>query len=440
MQNKYLYSTKDTIENGVELENNIEPVEFIKSFFPLTLIRHIYLTFRIFSNKSLINHAASGAFYFLLSVVPLALFFVFILDSWLSNYGKVSDYFFYVLSEINPEINRVFFENLGLLKGSGNIYGVIGIAGLLWSARLIFTSIRNGFDVIFINSKKRGVIKHHLLSLIFLPIILIATIIFLLFTTMIHQLNRLINMFELESIIDISFLSNYSYIYTVILSMFIVFVLYKFIPNIKIKGSYAFIGAVFFIVSMFFTQKIFILFISWSKYQILYGVISTLIIALLWAYIFFTLFYFFAVFIYVKSHFKELEFVKWYSIVNKSNNHIYLLDKLLFSNSLSSMKKYQIYLSKDDIIYSHGEKGGYIYVLLSGIVFLEKDGKFIYDIPVYSFFGESGILHECKYNTCAVCKVPGYALKIPQEMYNKIVTVSPDIYENMITYIVARHN
>ena len=40
LQEKHFYSTNDIIE-----KIDIEPVELIKSFYPLTLLRRIYLTF-----------------------------------------------------------------------------------------------------------------------------------------------------------------------------------------------------------------------------------------------------------------------------------------------------------------------------------------------------------------------------------------------------------
>ncbi len=429
MQEKLFSSHSDIID-----KIDIEPVEFIKSFFPLTLLRRIYLTFSFFSNKSLINHAASGAFYFLLSIVPLALFFVFVLDSWLSGYGKVSDYFFQLLSEINPELNKQFFENLGLLKGGKSVYGVVGIIGLLWSSRLVFTSIRNGFDIIFPSSKQRGVIHNNLVSLIFLPIIFIAVTAFFVFSSIIKLTNSLIEKFDLS--IDLSFLTNLTGFYPALMAVFISFILYRFIPKMKIKGTYALTGAVFFVLSMYFTQKLLGLFMSWTKYQILYGVISALIIALFWTYILFSLFYFFAVFIYVQSHYTELEFIKWHNSVCGNTNFI---DRLFFHNSLSSLKKYEVSLSKNQVIYKHGDKGGYIYILLSGIVFIEKNGRFIEDVAVNSFFGESGVLGDLYFNNDAVCQVPGYALKLPKDIYDKIVNADPSVSKMILTNLIEKY-
>lgn len=430
MQDKLL-SAKDELIEKID----IQPVELIRTFYPFTLIRRIYLTISIFARNSLINHAASGAFYFLLSVVPLALFFVFVLDIWLSGYGKVSDYFFQLLSNINPAINRQFFESMGLLKGSSSFYGLVGALGLLWSSRLVFTSIRNGFDIIFISSKKRGILKNNLVSLIFLPITFVAALSFFITSAVTKQLNKLINEFGLNDLIDLSFLNSLTSYYPVILALFIAFILYKFIPKVKIKGTYALAGAILFIVSIYFTQKLLGVFINASKYNLIYGVISALIIALIWTYVLFILFYFFATFIYVISHYAELEIVKYY---NTYHYKPFLLDRLMFTTALSSMKQYELKLNKDDKLFSCNQQGGYIYLLLSGIVFLERDGKFIADIPTNSFFGESGVVGDMVYSTDAVCQVPGYALKIPKEMYEKIVSVSPDISKELLNNIIER--
>lgn len=430
LQDKFLSSTTDIID-----KIDIEPVEFIKSFYPLTLLRIIYLSFSFFSSKSLINHAASGAFYFLLSIVPLALFFVFVLDVWLSEYGKVSDYFFQLLSEINPQLNKQFFENLGLLKGGSSVYGIVGILGLLWSSRLIFMSIRNGFDIIFPSTKQRGLIKNNLISLIFLPIIFVATIVFFVGSAVIKQIDRLIVMFKLDEFINLSFLSHLSGFYPALLAVFIAFILYRFIPNMKIKGTYALTGAILFVISMYFTQKILGMFISWTKYQILYGVISALIISLFWTYILFSLFYFFAMFIYVQSHYMELEFIKWYNCVNSSGNFV---DNLFFNNSLTSFKQYEKTIMKDEVIYSSNQTGGFIFLLLSGVVFIEKNKVFLEDIAVNSFFGESGVLGDLKYKNDAVCQVPGYILKLPKEVYDKITHANPDITQLLLTNLIER--
>ena len=115
---------------------------------------------------------------------------------------------------------------------------------------------------------------------------------------------------------------------------------------------------------------------------------------------------------------------------------LYTCGVIIFS--LSSLKSYQKAVSKDEVIFKQGDKGGYIFMLLSGVVFLEKEEKFISDIAVYSFFGESGVVGECIYDINAVCQVPGYILRLPQDLYDKIVSASPDISQNMLQTIIER--
>ena len=330
-----------------------------------------------------------------------------------------------------------FFESLGLLKGSSSFYGIVGAVGLLWSSRLVFTSIRNGFDIIFPSNKKRGLIKNNLVSLIFLPITFVAVLSLFITSAVIKQLNKAVEIFNLQEFIDLSFLNTITKYYPVVLALFIIFILYKFVPRVKVKGTYALAGAILFIISIYFTQKILGAFIGASQYNIIYGVISALIIALIWTYILFILFYFYATFIYVMSHYTELEIVKYYETVHYKS---FFLDKLMYTSALSSVKKYELKINKDDKIFSCDEAGGYIFMLLSGIVFLERDKKFIADIAVNTFFGETGVLGDCMYNSDAVCQVPGYVLKIPKEMYEKMIAVSPNLSNEILNNIIERKN
>ena len=137
------------------------------------------------------------------------------------------------------------------------------------------------------------------------------------------------------------------------------------------------------------------------------------------------------------SHYTELEIVKYYETVHYKS---FFLDKLMYTSALSSVKKYELKINKDDKIFSCDEAGGYIFMLLSGIVFLERDKKFIADIAVNTFFGETGVLGDCMYNSDAVCQVPGYVLKIPKEMYEKMIAVSPNLSNEILNNIIERKN
>lgn len=421
-------------EKYVIKEKDIDAAEVIVSFFPFDLLRRLYLTMSVFSSKSLINHAASGAFYFILSIVPLALFFVFAIDSWLSEYGKVSDYFFSMLSGINPEINKEFFIDMGLLKGGKSAYGAAGVLGLIWSSRLVFNGIRNAFNVIFQNEGKRSAVFGGLTSFIFLPIIFIVCAVFLGVSAAVKQAEKLIVKFNMTSSLDLEFLDAFTGIYPFLAAVFMVFVIYKFVPPCSIKSIYALIGALLFVVSIDILQNWLAFFMSFGKYHIIYGVISALIIALIWAYILFALFYFFAAFIYVQERYCELEFLKWFSCLSSGG----FFGKPLFPNAFNAAGKYGMIFNAGDIIYRDGEQGGFIFVLLAGSVHLYKNNDFIADIAVNSFFGEGGVVGKHIYDTDAVCQVSGFGLKLPADFYNRIIGLSPVVSNSLLQSVVLR--
>lgn len=430
MSNKYEKNRNEFIEKFDD-----EASEFIKSFYPLTFLRRIYLTFNIFSSKNLISHAASSAFYFLLSVVPLGLFFVYVFDSWLTEYGKISDYFFSLLSQINPEMNKDFFVNMGLLKGGSYLYGVAGIVGLLWSSRHVFKGMKNAFNVIFNEKKRTGVIKNSLLSFIFLPVVFIAVVIFFTGSVLINQLKKIIAYFDIQLSSNSEILNSINNFYTIFIAVMIIYLIYRYMAGVKIRSAYALAAAILFTVTVILVQKLLGFFIYAGKYYILYSVISAVIIALLWSYVVFSLLYFYGVFVYVQSHYLELEFIKWYLSVNTKS---FFVERVLFSSPTSALNKYRVTFNKGDYIFKNDDTGGYIYLLLSGSVCLYKDDKFVADIGVNSFFGVSGVVDKCIYDSDAVCQLSGYGLRLPVEFFNNITDFSTEIAKNLLNSAV-RH-
>lgn len=418
------------------IENlDTELPELIKSFYPLVFLRRIYLTITISASKNIFNNAASGAFYFLLSIIPLALFFVYVLDAWLSDYGKVSTMFFQLLSYINPEFNKEYFDKMGLLQGGNKLYGFVGIIALIWSIRLVFNSIRSTFNVIFETSNKRGIIRNSLVDLIFIPIILVSSVLFLLLNRLMKELEILLIKFDITLFVKKSYINIFTDINFVLLSILTIYIIYKFIPAIKIKWIYALSGSLFFVISVFIVHYFLSKVIAYGYYHIVYGLISAVIIGLIWAYVIFFLLYFYASYIYVQNKSLEIEFIKWFSVRAGKGNFI---DKFLFSKGFKSFQQFYIPFSTGEILFKEGDKGEYIYLLLNGNINLFVDNKFIQDVGINSFFGESGVVGECVYNSTAECMVSGSCLKLPKEFYQKISNLSPEILKAILDTVVMR--
>lgn len=414
---------------------NFEPIAIIKSFYPLTLVKKIYLSIVLFADKGILNFAASGAFYFLLSIIPLALIFVTVLDTYLVGYGKISNAFFNFLSELNPDINKSFFEQIGLLGANSGkvVFGIVGGVGLIWSSRSVFSGMKSAFDIIFDDGESGNVIINNLIPFIFVPIIFILSVLFFLATAFFNRVNTIIGKLGIKELSDFALSGGFSTAAMIFFIFGATFCLYRFLPARRPTSLNAFTGAVLFTLSILLMQNVFYKIVHVADYYLVYGVISMLIAGLYWVYIMFALFYLFAQFVYVQYKFSELEFAYFFTkFLSQRGNFI---EKILFRNPYSAMKKFMVHYESRDIIIENGRLGGYLYVLIAGSVIADKiNGS--QKLKIGEMFGESGVLLSNKYEYSVKAETACAVLKIPKDFYERVVRLEPKFLQSVLDSVV----
>ena len=379
--------------------SDIEAVKVIKAFYPLTLLRRMYLSATLFASKGLIDLAASGAFYFFLSIIPIVLLVVYVLDISIAGYGKLSDYFFYLLAQFNPQISRGFFEEIGLLNSEKkSFFGIIGVIGLIWSSRSVFNGIRSTFDLIFSGDSKRGFLKDNLISLIFVPMVVAACITVFIVVVVVKNLAMLFEKFGVPYFASASAMGIYSNIIIAVIIFFTSYLFYRFLPSNKPDGSDVVPGAALFALSAFILQKGLYGVITMASYYLVYGIISTLIVGLFWVYILFALFYFFAQFVYVQHMYSELEFNTFYINMSGYGNFI---EKQLFKRPDTVILRFGRHLKAGETVYLQGDEAKAFYILLSGQIKTVKKNELgnekVTTVNPNETFGESGALSKSFY-------------------------------------------
>lgn len=423
---------RETVPQDAE---NFEPIAIIKSFYPLTLLKKIYLSIVLFAEKGILNFAASGAFYFLLSIIPLALIFVTVLDTYLAGYGKISDAFFNFLSGLNPDINKKFFEQIGLLGGNSGkvVFGIVGGVGLIWSSRSVFSGMKSTFDIIFDDGESGNVILNNLIPFIFVPIIFALSVLFFVATALFNRINALIERFGIKELSDFALSGGFSTGAMILFVFGATFCLYRFLPARRPATLNAFTGAVLFTLSILLMQNVFYKIVHVADYYLVYGVISVLIAGLYWVYIMFALFYLFAQFVYVQYKFSELEFAYYYTkFVSKKGNFI---EKALFGQPYAAMKKFMVHYEAGSTIIENGDAGGYLYVMISGFATADKaNGS--QKLETGEMFGESGVLSSNKYDYTVKAETVCAALKIPKDFYERVVGLEPKFLQSVLDSVV----
>ena len=127
----------------------------------------------------------------------------------------------------------------------------------------------------------------------------------------------------------------------------------------------------FWVVTIFFK-----LFLNITRYNLIYGLLSNLVISLLEIYIFFILFFLFAQQIFTHQFFNELLLSELYLLPSEEfNDFKSKIKRALFirPDKLISNENMHISLKKDDNIYSKDEVSDGVYYVANGKIKLTKD-------------------------------------------------------------------
>lgn len=239
--------------------------------------------------------SASLAFFSILSMIPLTMFIVNILLNVIQEerivkfvYGKLIVFF--------PAIELHMIKELKDILASKEVSGISLILYGIFSLQL-FTAIEFSLDKIFRVTKKRHFFMSLLMS--FFIIFLITLTVAISFV-----LTYLIRFFRpwLFSELNIALGFFLKYILPFLLMFIIISLLYKILPNRKIKLGSVLAGALITTILTETAKYVFAFYVSKViRISTLYGSVSTFLALLMW------LFYAWAVFLYGAEVIKNIE-------------------------------------------------------------------------------------------------------------------------------------
>jgi len=257
-----------------------ESLIFIKSWFYETLVHILYK-----DNCSLMAGAIS--FFAIISFIPLFLLSVSVLGYVLHSSDKAGLSVFSLFMENMPTSTLDSFKILRGVIDKRQVFGLIGIVGLIWAASRIFFAVENSMNIVWRAERKRPYWKSRSLALVLVPTSVLIMLISVLLTSIYTTAQRI-------TIPVLNFSLAESSLITYVISLFFplvtgfvfFFLMYKFIPYRKIKSLYAVVGAIFASVMWEITKFIFDFYIlNLTQYRRIYGPLAAVVIAFLWIYI-----------------------------------------------------------------------------------------------------------------------------------------------------------
>jgi len=228
--------------------------------------------------------SAQLAYFFLLSLFPFLLFIVTLMGFLPIDGESVMQF---VSSFLPEDVANMIESNLSDIVGnrSGGLLS-IGILGTLWSASNGVNAITKSFNKAYEVEEDRSFIVNRLVSLGLMLIIVVVIVVALILSVF----GKVIGEYVFNFIGLSEFISSWNIIRWVITSItfFIgLYVLYVFAPNEKIRLKDALWGTVFAtiiwqIVSLGFSYYVNTL----GNYSATYGSLGTVIILMIWFYLF----------------------------------------------------------------------------------------------------------------------------------------------------------
>lgn len=240
---------------------------------------------RVLFEESLAMHAAAMAFYGLLSFGPVIMVILAFGGMILSERSDLADALAQQITLVFPAAEEGFLQHLTVLASQAKVYGLLGLAGLLWSGSRVFASLDSSLNDIWRVKKTRPYWQQRLLSIGLVPLLLLVFLGLLAFTSTQNLIQGTL-LARSSGAAVVPLLSEFTtHVAPPLLSWVVLFALYWLLPARRILVRSALLGSA---VAAFLWQLARLGFDfylrNFNKLDTVYGAAAGLVILMLWIY------------------------------------------------------------------------------------------------------------------------------------------------------------
>ena len=337
------------------------------------------------------NQAAAIALYAILSVIPLFILTLLLIDNIFSSDPGIQKRLIDGIRQFVPSFSGDLLMQFGQIKGKKELLGWAGIISLIWFSAMIFGSIETALNITFRSRTQRNYVVSKLLAIAMIPLGWAVGGISVGITyaaTILSRQPLLIQggLFYMPEFYGIVIRYLIPYFVTVLFST----VVYKAIPARKISLKSAIIGSAIFSVLMEVAKQFFTWYVaSYTRYDLIFGSLQAVVILVVWVFYAALIFLFCAELI---SSYQRGDMILLEKALLKPEAGRIHIDEWLF-------RKFGRLYARDEYIFREGDAGKNIYYILSGRVRMEKvvggTKKLLAEMGPGEYFGEmAALIHE----------------------------------------------
>lgn len=338
-----------------------------------------------------VNQAAAMALYTILSIIPLFILTIIAAGYFFSSYPNISEDIIGAIRAFHPYFSEKLLTQLAQIERKKHLLGWAGVLGLIGLSAMIFNAMETALNIIFRSRKKRNFFVSKLLALSMIPMGWIvgsaSLVISDVATLLVKQSVEIAEGFNISLGVISGALLRYAVPYFITVIFF--YFLYRVIPADKIRSGVALAGSALFALLMEVAKQFFTWYIAnYTRYDIIFGTLGTIVIVVIWA------FYVALIFLFCAELMSSYQ-----------RRNIILLERAMLGSGKSRMKvnerlfnKFGRVYEKNGIIFNEGDSGKEMFYVLSGRVCLEKVScqikKVLTEIGPGQYFGEMAALIE----------------------------------------------
>ena len=405
-------------------------------------LQKISLSLHFFYRNELFNHAGAAAFFFILSIPPVFLLLLIAFDRYLVSYADASVMFFEFIKNINENLDKDLLAKIGLLNVDTTAIGIFGLLNLLWAGRAIITSIQRGLGIIFPAAKKRTPLVMNIVSFIILSILLLASV---LITFLSISLNFIQTLLPESAIIQTFFqalLPALRQFFPFVIIVILIFMAYRLVAPDKPQTTSSLISAIGCTLSIFLLHMLFSRFFSVTQYSVIYGVLGSLILMVLWVYFSFLLFFFFAEYTFVSDKLDVLVFEQMYLFRFSHSVKEKKIQKFLFNHPRRIFEKYARRYKAGEILFREGDQGTDIYFVDQGSIKISRKigghDQEIATVRAGRVFGEMAYLLNESRTATAIAETASVLLVMMPDVFEELLQTNTIFSRDIIQVLCSR--
>lgn len=402
--------------------------------------QRILFSFEQFKRHEMANHAAAGAYAFLLSAIPAILVILFISSRAVTSFDPET-----ILKSLDPIIGPLGVRSAlqsFLSKPLSGFTGAFGIINLVWAARLFIVSIQRGIRVVYFDAARANPVRENILTFAVELIIIVAVVLIISASQIARATIAAIQWEPAVAFLRLT-VKTMVLILPVLSLWLFVFLTYMNIPPRKPRLRHAALSSILCIITSSLLGALLGLTLNTTRYGLLYGILGNLIIGLIKVYFFFWLYFLFAELCYTIEYFDSLLFARFYRL-STSNKPAGRIEKYLFIEPNRLFGRYAREFSKGQVIFSRGDFDRTAFYLYRGRVDIYLSAPEGQDTSKHTSVGEgelfgemASILYEPR-SAWALAGTDCTVFVLPPDLFERFLTQDADASLRLLRLMASR--